>query len=185
MSSIYFQDDICFVDNFEKNDPQIKLMRTLACGLYELHRASEGIDNPMPRIAHRDLKPANVLISDRFEAVICDFNSSIPLIRELPHQCDCFSKPDDRNGPCRPFEPLSLLKLESHDRPGCPNRKILQKLDDVRERVFYQSKKSTLFLSTYLVFQNVQTELGSTWHQKFCHCRCLIQEIWCQRTRTW
>jgi len=116
----------------------IQLMRTLACGLYELHRASEGIDNPMPRIAHRDLKPANVLISDRFEAVICDFNSSIPLIRELPHQCDCFSKPDDRNGPCRPFEPLSLLKLESHDRPGCPNRKILQKLDDVRERVFYQ-----------------------------------------------
>ncbi|CAG5089958.1 Oidioi.mRNA.OKI2018_I69.PAR.g12415.t1.cds [Oikopleura dioica] len=116
----------------------LQLMRTLACGLYELHRASEGIDNPMPRIAHRDLKPANVLISDRFEAVICDFNSSIPLIRELPHQCDCFSKPDDRNGPCRPFEPLTLLKLESHDRPGCPNRKILQKLDDVRERVFYQ-----------------------------------------------
>ena len=42
-----------------------------------------------------DLKPSNVLISDQGEAVICDFNSSIPLIQELPHQCDCFNRKAD------------------------------------------------------------------------------------------
>lgn len=31
----------------------VQLITTLACGIYELHRASEGIENPLPRIAHR------------------------------------------------------------------------------------------------------------------------------------
>ena len=66
------------------------LLRSLSCGLYELHRSSEGIEHPKPRIVHRDLKPSNVLVSPQGESVICDFNSAIPLIRELPHQCDCF-----------------------------------------------------------------------------------------------
>ena len=88
-----------------------KLLKSLSCGLYELHRSSEGIEHPKPRMVHRwvkwikwsrdfngtfsDLKPSNVLISDQGEAVICDFNSSIPLIQELPHQCDCFNRKAD------------------------------------------------------------------------------------------
>lgn len=127
-------------------DLALHLIRTLACGLYELHRASEGIDNPLPRIAHRDLKPANVLISDKHEAIICDFNSAIPLIRELPHQCECFNRQKEASDrPIgtvhRPFEPQLLLQSFQHDRPGCSNRKILEKIEEVRERCFHESKE--------------------------------------------
>lgn len=117
----------------------VQLITTLACGIYELHRASEGIENPLPRIAHRDLKPANVLISDKYEAIICDFNSAVPLIRELPHQCECFNRSADaRVSPQRPFEHQVLLQAAHHDRPGCLNRKILQQIDEVRDKCFEQ-----------------------------------------------
>ena len=78
-----------------------------------------------------------MLISDKNEAIICDFNSAIPLIRELPHQCECFKA---GQGSQRPFEQQFLLEAGHHDRPGCPNRKILQKIDEVREKCFEQSK---------------------------------------------
>jgi len=119
-----------------------KLLKSLSCGLYELHRSSEGIEHPKPRMVHRDLKPSNVLISDQGEAVICDFNSSIPLIQELPHQCDCFNRKADDSSKRRekqqerPFEQNLLLEAQQHDEFNCANRKILQKLEDVREKCF-------------------------------------------------
>ena len=30
-----------------------KLLKSLSCGLYELHRSSEGIEHPKPRMVHR------------------------------------------------------------------------------------------------------------------------------------
>ena len=32
------------------------LLESLSCGLYELHRSSEGIENPKPRMVHRLVK---------------------------------------------------------------------------------------------------------------------------------
>jgi len=117
------------------------LLRSLSCGLYELHRSSEGIEHPKPRMVHRDLKPSNVLVSTQGESVICDFNSAIPLIRELPHQCDCFDLNNDKSGKRfheRPFEPHTFLESSHHDESRCQNRKILEKLENVREKCFEQ-----------------------------------------------
>ena len=40
----------------------------------------------------------------------------------------------------RPFEQNLLLEAQQHDEFNCANRKILQKLEDVREKCFEQSK---------------------------------------------
>ena len=119
----------------------LKLIASLSCGIYQLHRPSEGIEDPLPCIAHRDLKPANVLISDNMESVICDFNSAVPLVRELPHKCECFNRSTgDSVLPHRPFEPYALIDPEQHAHPACQNRKILQQIDKVRDKCFDQSK---------------------------------------------
>ena len=41
----------------------------------------------------------------------------------------------------RPFEQNLLLEAQQHDEFNCANRKILQKLEDVREKCFEHSKK--------------------------------------------
>ena len=40
----------------------------------------------------------------------------------------------------RPFEQNLLLEAQQHDEFNCANRKILQKLEDVREKCFEHSK---------------------------------------------
>ena len=79
-------------------------------------------------------------------------------------KCDCFDlRQNDKSGRKiheRPFEPHAFLESSHHDASRCQNRKILEKLENVREKCFEQKCPDGTWL--YMAPARVSTKSSKT-----------------------